>query len=126
MTASFALMRRFSIRLRMQGAIAMVLGLVAVLLFGGFVTDIKHGLQSEFVRRTGHLQVQQKDYFRLQAFFAPIRLIPEAEVEQQLGDRRHERHDAARAAAGARWRAGPSRAWAGWRCRCRSARRSDR
>ncbi len=45
--------------------IAMVLGLVAVLLFGGFVTDIKHGLQSEFVRRTGHLQVQQKDYFRL-------------------------------------------------------------
>jgi putative ABC transport system permease protein len=45
--------------------IAMVLGLVAVLLFGGYVTDIKHGLQSEFVRRTGHLQVQQKDYFRL-------------------------------------------------------------
>ncbi|MFM9916560.1 MAG: ABC transporter permease [Rhizobacter sp.] len=45
--------------------IAMLLGLVAVLLFGGFVTDIKHGLQSEFVRRTGHLQVQQQDYFRL-------------------------------------------------------------
>jgi len=45
--------------------IAMVLGMVAVLLFGGYVTDIKHGLQSEFVRRTGHLQVQHKDYFRL-------------------------------------------------------------
>lgn len=45
--------------------IAMVLGLVAVLLFGGYVTDIKYGLQSEFVRRTGHLQIQQKDYFRL-------------------------------------------------------------
>ena len=45
--------------------IAMVLGLVAVLLFGGYVTDIKYGLQSEFVRRTGHLQVQHKDYFRL-------------------------------------------------------------
>ncbi len=45
--------------------IAMVLGVVAVLLFGGYVTDIKYGLQSEFVRRTGHLQVQHKDYFRL-------------------------------------------------------------
>jgi putative ABC transport system permease protein len=45
--------------------IAMVLGLVAVLLFGGYVTDIKHSLQSEFVRRSGHLQVQHKDYFRL-------------------------------------------------------------
>ncbi len=45
--------------------IAMVLGLVAVLLFGGYVTDIKYGMQSEFVRRTGHLQIQHKDYFRL-------------------------------------------------------------
>lgn len=45
--------------------IAMVLGLVAVLLFGGYVTDIRYGLQSEFVRRSGHIQVQHQDYFRL-------------------------------------------------------------
>ncbi len=45
--------------------IAMVLGLVAVLLFGGYVRDINYSLQSEFVRRSGHLQIQHKDYFRL-------------------------------------------------------------
>lgn len=45
--------------------VAMMLGLVAVLLFGGYVTDIKYGMQSEFVRRTGHLQIQHQDYFRL-------------------------------------------------------------
>jgi putative ABC transport system permease protein len=45
--------------------VAMVLGLVAVLLFGGYVRDINYSLQSEFVRRTGHLQIQHKDYFRL-------------------------------------------------------------
>ena len=44
---------------------AMVLGEVAVLLFGGYVTDIEYGMQSEFVRRTGHLQIQHKDYFRI-------------------------------------------------------------
>jgi putative ABC transport system permease protein len=45
--------------------VAMVLGLVAVLLFGGYVRDINYALQSEFVRRTGHLQIQHRDYFRL-------------------------------------------------------------
>lgn len=45
--------------------LAMMLGIVAVLLFGGYVADIKYGMQSEFVRRTGHLQIQHKDYFRL-------------------------------------------------------------
>lgn len=45
--------------------IAMVLGLVAVLLFGGYVRDINYALQSEFVRRSGHFQIQQRDYFRL-------------------------------------------------------------
>jgi putative ABC transport system permease protein len=44
--------------------IAMVLGLMAVLLFGGYIRDINYGLQSDFVRRTGHLQIQHKDYFR--------------------------------------------------------------
>ncbi|HUG21699.1 ABC transporter permease, partial [Piscinibacter sp.] len=42
---------------------AMVIGLVAVLLFGGYIRDINYALQSDFVRLTGHLQVQRKDYF---------------------------------------------------------------
>jgi putative ABC transport system permease protein len=44
--------------------VAMVLGLVAVLLFGGYIRDINYALQSDFVRLTGHLQIQHKDYFR--------------------------------------------------------------
>ncbi|MBC7484501.1 MAG: ABC transporter permease [Rhizobacter sp.] len=44
--------------------IAMVLGLTAVLLFGGYIRDINYALQSDFVRLTGHLQIQHKDYFR--------------------------------------------------------------
>lgn len=43
--------------------IAMVLGLVAVLLFGGYIRDINYALQSDFLRLTGHLQIQHKDYF---------------------------------------------------------------
>ena len=43
---------------------SMVLGLVAVLLFGGYIRDINYALQSDFVRLTGHLQIQHKDYFR--------------------------------------------------------------
>lgn len=45
--------------------IAMVLGLVAVLLFGGYIRDINYSLQTNFVTSTGHLQLQHKDYFRL-------------------------------------------------------------
>jgi putative ABC transport system permease protein len=43
---------------------AMVIGLVAVLLFGGYVRDINYALQSDFVRLTGHLQIQHRDYFQ--------------------------------------------------------------
>ena len=45
--------------------VAMVLGLMAVLLFGGYIRDINYSLQTNFVTITGHLQVQHKDYFRL-------------------------------------------------------------
>lgn len=45
--------------------VAMVLGLMAVLLFGGYIRDINYSLQTNFVTLTGHLQVQHKDYFRL-------------------------------------------------------------
>jgi len=44
---------------------AMVLGLVTVLLFGGYVKDLTYGLQTDFVQLSGHLQVQHKDYFRM-------------------------------------------------------------
>lgn len=45
--------------------LAMVLGLTAVLLFGGYIRDINYSLQTNFVTSTGHLQIQHKDYFRL-------------------------------------------------------------
>jgi len=44
---------------------AMVLGLTAVLLFAGYIRDINYAMQTEYVRRTGHLQIQHKDYFRI-------------------------------------------------------------
>lgn len=44
---------------------AMVLGLVTVLLFGGYIRDLDYGLQTDFVQLTGHLQLQHKDYFLL-------------------------------------------------------------
>ena len=37
---------------------------MAVLLFGGYIRDINYAMQTDFVRRTGHLQIQHKDYFR--------------------------------------------------------------
>ncbi|MBX9792904.1 MAG: FtsX-like permease family protein [Burkholderiaceae bacterium] len=43
---------------------AMILGLVTVLLFGGYIRDLNYGLQTDFVQLTGHLQIQRKDYFR--------------------------------------------------------------
>lgn len=44
--------------------IAMALGLTAVLLFGGYVRDINYAMQTDFVQRTGHLQIQHRDNFR--------------------------------------------------------------
>ncbi|BAL93708.1 ABC transporter permease [Rubrivivax gelatinosus] len=44
---------------------AMVLGLTAVLLFGGYIRDITYSLQTNFVVGSGHLQIQHRDYFRL-------------------------------------------------------------
>ncbi len=42
---------------------AIVVGAVAILLFGGYTRNIKYGLQMGFVRSSGHLQIQHKDYF---------------------------------------------------------------
>ncbi len=43
--------------------LAMVIGAVTILVFGGYSRDITYGLQTGFVLRGGHLQVQRKDYF---------------------------------------------------------------
>jgi putative ABC transport system permease protein len=42
---------------------AIVVGTVAILLFGGYTRNIRYGLQVGFVRSSGHLQIQHKDYF---------------------------------------------------------------
>lgn len=44
---------------------AMALGLITVLLFGGYVKDVHYGLQTDFVQLSGHLQLQHKDYHLL-------------------------------------------------------------
>ena len=43
--------------------IAMVLGVITVLLFGGYTRNITYSLQTGYVQRSGHLQIQRKDYF---------------------------------------------------------------
>lgn len=43
--------------------VAMVVGLVAILLFGGYRSNILYGTQTGFVQQTGHLQIQRKGYF---------------------------------------------------------------
>jgi putative ABC transport system permease protein len=43
--------------------IAMIIGAVTVLLFGGYSRNITYGLQTGYVHRSGHLQIQHKDYF---------------------------------------------------------------
>lgn len=43
--------------------LAMTVGLVAVLLFGGYRSSIVHGSLTGFVQYSGHLQIQRKGYF---------------------------------------------------------------
>ncbi len=43
--------------------LAMIVGAQAVLLFGGYFRNIVYGLQTGYVQRSGHLQIQHKDYF---------------------------------------------------------------
>ena len=44
--------------------LAMIVGAHAVLLFGGYSRNITYGLQTDFVKTGGHLQVQRAGYFR--------------------------------------------------------------
>lgn len=43
--------------------LAMVVGLVSVLVFGGYRSNIVYGTQTGFVQQTGHLQIQRQGYF---------------------------------------------------------------
>ncbi|MBE9608637.1 ABC transporter permease [Chitinilyticum piscinae] len=43
--------------------LAMMIGVSAILLFGGYSRNINLGLQTDFVRGSGHLQIQHTDYF---------------------------------------------------------------
>jgi len=43
--------------------LAMVIGSVSILLFGGYVQNIVYGLQTGYVRGGGHLELQHRDYF---------------------------------------------------------------
>ncbi|NMM38746.1 MAG: ABC transporter permease [Glaciimonas sp.] len=43
--------------------LAMIIGLVAILIFGGYSANVIYGLQTGAVQRSGHLQIQRKDYF---------------------------------------------------------------
>jgi putative ABC transport system permease protein len=43
--------------------LAMVIGSVSILMFGGYVQNIVYGLQTGYVRGGGHLELQHRDYF---------------------------------------------------------------
>jgi putative ABC transport system permease protein len=43
--------------------LAMVIGAVTILTFGGYTRNITYSLQTGYVLRSGHLQIQRKDYF---------------------------------------------------------------
>jgi putative ABC transport system permease protein len=43
--------------------LAMIVGAVSILLFGGYVRNIVYGLQTGYVRNGGHLQLQNRDFF---------------------------------------------------------------
>lgn len=43
--------------------LAMIVGLVAILTFGGYRSNILYGAQTGFVQQTGHVQIQRQGYF---------------------------------------------------------------
>lgn len=44
--------------------LAIMMGGIAILLFGGFVSTILYGLQTDIIRKTGHLHVYQRNFFQ--------------------------------------------------------------
>jgi putative ABC transport system permease protein len=63
-TLSFALRNLLRNRRRsLTTLLAMLVGAVTILIFGGYSRNVTYGLQTGFVIRSGHLQIQRKDYF---------------------------------------------------------------
>ncbi|MFI4938907.1 MAG: ABC transporter permease [Burkholderiales bacterium] len=63
---TFALALRNLLRNRRRSfttLLAMVIGLVAILEFGGYRSNIIYGMETGFVQGSGHLQIQHKNYF---------------------------------------------------------------
>lgn len=65
-------MKTFSIALRnllrnrrrsLATLLAMIIGMNAILLFGGFRGNVVYAMQTTYVQRSGHFQIQAKDYF---------------------------------------------------------------
>ncbi|HLQ26706.1 MAG TPA: FtsX-like permease family protein [Acidiferrobacterales bacterium] len=65
-------MKTFSLALRnllrnrrrsLTTLLAMIVGVLTILLFGGYSRNITYGLQTGYVQGSGHLQIQHKDYF---------------------------------------------------------------
>lgn len=65
-------MKTFSLALRnllrnrrrsLTTLLAMIIGLVAILIFGGYRSNITHGMETGFVQGSGHLQIQHQNYF---------------------------------------------------------------
>jgi putative ABC transport system permease protein len=44
--------------------LAVMLGAISILLFGGYVRNVVYGLETGFVMQSGHLQIQHADFFR--------------------------------------------------------------
>jgi putative ABC transport system permease protein len=44
--------------------LAMIIGLSAVLVFGGYASNVVHGLETAVVKRSGHIEIQRQGYFR--------------------------------------------------------------
>lgn len=66
MNRTFVLALRNLLRNRRRSLttmMAMVVGVCAILLFGGYSRDISYGLETDFVQRSGHLQIQRQGYF---------------------------------------------------------------
>jgi len=64
MTLSLAIRNLLRNRRRsLTTLLAVMIGAMSILLFGGYVRNIVYGLETQFVVESGHLQIQHKDYF---------------------------------------------------------------
>jgi putative ABC transport system permease protein len=63
--ASRNLLRNY--RRSLMTLLAIIVGVQAILMFGGFASDIRLGLETSYVQRSGHLQIQRQGYFRFGA-----------------------------------------------------------